>query len=147
MKTLHLWFEWLKLGMQRHSKAFGWNMTGSLHWIIWSNIKKLASLRNTMIQKWFMVSKFLTMPYSSLFEFQVLGFICNTYYIVLFVVGFDAPLGRCLWLMLWTQHWLIVKYLQDNTPMVQRLHKCSTTRPMGSHPPLVMNILVYPTFD
>jgi len=65
-----------------------------------------------------MVSKFLTMPCSSLFEFQVLGFICNTYYIVLFVVGFDASLGRCLWLMLWTQHWLIVKYLQDNTPMV-----------------------------
>ncbi len=49
----------------------------------------MASLRNTMIQKWFMVGKFLIIPYSILFEFQVLGFICNIYCIVLFVLGFE----------------------------------------------------------
>jgi hypothetical protein len=37
-------------------------MIGSLHRIKWSYIKKLTSLHNTLIQKWFMVSKFLTMP-------------------------------------------------------------------------------------
>jgi hypothetical protein len=36
-----------------------------------------------------MVGKFLKIPYSILFEFQVLGFICNTYCIVLFVLGFE----------------------------------------------------------
>jgi hypothetical protein len=34
-----------------------------------------------------MVGKFPTMPYWILFEFQVLEFICNAYYIVLFVLG------------------------------------------------------------
>jgi hypothetical protein len=66
------------------------------------------------------------MTYSILFEFQVLDFICNIYCIILFVVGFEAPLGKCLWLMLWTQHWLIAKYLHDGMPMVQRLHQRST---------------------
>jgi hypothetical protein len=36
-----------------------------------------------------MVGKFLIIPYSILFEFQVLGFICNIYCIVLFVLGFE----------------------------------------------------------
>jgi hypothetical protein len=104
MKTLHLWFKWLKLGTQRPSKVFGWNMTGSLHRIKQSSIRKLASLRNTMNHKWFMVSNFLTMPYSILFELYVLSFICNTYCIALFVVRFKTPLGKCLWLMLLMQH-------------------------------------------
>jgi hypothetical protein len=47
-----------------------------------------------------------------LFEFQVLSFICNTYCIVLFVLGFEAPLRRCLWLMMWRQHWPIAGYLR-----------------------------------
>jgi hypothetical protein len=78
-----------------------------------------------------MVNKFLTMSYSILFEFQVLGFISNIYCIVLFVVGFEAPLGRCLWLMLWTQHWLIAGYLHNDTPMVQRLHPLTRSQVMG----------------
>jgi len=78
------------------------------------------------------------MSYSILFELQVLGFICNTYYILLFAIGFEAPLGRCLWLMLWTQHWPIVGYLHDGMPMMQRLHQRDIGRSMGSHPPRVV---------
>jgi hypothetical protein len=65
-----------------------------------------------------MVGKFLRMSYLILFEFQVLEFICNTYCIVLFILRFKTPLRRCLWLMLWTQHWLIVEYLCDSMPMM-----------------------------
>jgi hypothetical protein len=42
-------------------------MIGSLHWIKWFSVRKLASLRNTMNHKWFVVDKFLTMPHSILF--------------------------------------------------------------------------------
>jgi hypothetical protein len=58
----------------------------------------------------------LTMPYSILFEFQVLGFICNTYCIMLFILRFEATLRKCLWPMLWRQHWLIVGYLCIDMP-------------------------------
>jgi hypothetical protein len=51
-----------------------------------------------------MVNMFLMMPYSILFEFHVLDLICNTYCIVLFVLRFETPWGKCLWLMLWMQH-------------------------------------------
>jgi hypothetical protein len=69
-----------------------------------------------------MVGKFLTTSYLILFEFQVLGSIYKTFCIVLFVLGFEAPLKMCLWLMLWTQHWPIAGHLLDGTPMMQRLH-------------------------
>jgi hypothetical protein len=62
------------------------------------------------------------MPYLILFEFLVFEFICNIYCIVLFVLGFEAPLKMCLWLMLWTQHWPIAGHLLDGMPMMQRLH-------------------------
>jgi len=43
-------------------KALRWNTIGSLHRIKRSYIRKLTSLHNTLIQKWFMVNKFLIMP-------------------------------------------------------------------------------------
>jgi hypothetical protein len=138
MKNLHLWFKWFKLGMQRHSKALGWNMIESLHPIRWCNINILAFLCNTMIKKWFMVGKFPTMPYSILFKFQVLTFMCNIYGIVLFVLKFETPFERCLWLMLWMQHWPITRYLHDDMPMIQRLHQHITRGPIGSHLLLVV---------
>jgi len=67
-------------------------VTRSLHQIRQWGVKRLTSLHNTMIEKWFMVGKFLIMPYWILFEFQVLEFICNIYCIMLFVLGFEAPL-------------------------------------------------------
>ncbi len=69
-----------------------------------------------------MVGKFPTMPYLILFGFQVLEFMCNIYYIVLFVLGFEEPPGRCLWLMFWTQHWPIMGFFHNDMPMMQRLH-------------------------
>jgi len=143
MRTLHLWFEWLEPGMQKRSKVFGWSVIRSLHFIKWCDVRKLAFLHNTMIQNWFMVNKFLTMSYSILFEFQVFNFICNTYYIVLFILGFEAALERCLWLMLWMQHWPIMGYLRDNMPMMQRLYQCGTRGPMGSHPPPIMTQIAH----
>jgi hypothetical protein len=74
------------------------------------------------------------MPYSILFEFQVLGFICNIYYIALFVLGFEASLKRCLCLMLWNEQLPIVGYLRVNMPRMQRWHQRNTKGPMGSHP-------------
>ncbi len=88
------------------------------------------------------------MSYSILFEFQVLGFMCNIYCIVLFVLGFKAPLRRCLWPMLWRQHQPIVRYLHVGIPMMQRLHQRDTRGPMGSRPPLVVTQIArsYPQF-
>jgi hypothetical protein len=60
------------------------------------------------------------------------------YYIMLFVLRFEAPLGRCLWLMMWTQDWPIARYLRNDMPMIQRLHQRDIRGPMGSHPPLVV---------
>jgi hypothetical protein len=90
-----------------------------------------------------MVDKFLTMPYSFLFELQVLGFICNIYCIVLFILGFETPPRGCLWLIQWMWYWPITGYLHDVMPMMQRLHQCSTRRPMGSHPPLVVTHITH----
>jgi hypothetical protein len=82
-----------------------------------------------------MVGKFLIMSYLICFELQVLGFICNIYSIVLFILGFEASLGRCLWPMLWMEHWPIAGYLCNDTPMMQKLHQRDIGGPMGSHPP------------
>jgi hypothetical protein len=49
MRTLHLWFKWFDPSMQRHSEALGWSVTKSLHQIKQCNIRRLASLHNTMI--------------------------------------------------------------------------------------------------
>jgi hypothetical protein len=35
----------------RHAKAFGWNVTRSLRRIKWFDVRRLASLSNTMIHK------------------------------------------------------------------------------------------------
>jgi hypothetical protein len=40
------------------------------------------------------------MPYSILFEFQVLGFISIAYYITLFILGFEASLEATTYLPL-----------------------------------------------
>ncbi len=118
--------------MQRCSKVLGWIVIRSLHRIRWYDVRTLASICNTMI------GKFSIMPYLICFEFQVLGFICNTYCIVLFVLRFEAPLSRCLWLMLCMQHWPIAGYLCDDMPMIKRLHQCGIGGLMGSYPPLVV---------
>ncbi len=58
------------------------------------------------------------------------------YYVV--CLGFEAPLGNCLWPMLGMQHWPIVGYLRNGTPIMQRSHQHGTRRPVGLHPPLVV---------
>jgi hypothetical protein len=45
-----IWFEELEPNMQKHSKAFGWSMTRSMHKIKQCDIRRLASLHNIMIQ-------------------------------------------------------------------------------------------------
>jgi len=53
----------------------------------------------------------------------ILGFsrICHNNYFLLVVLRFEAPLGRCLWLMLCMQHWPIEGYLCINTLGMRRL--------------------------
>jgi hypothetical protein len=50
-ENLTLVIERLELTMQRHSKVLKWGAIGSLHQIRQSNVRKLASLYNTMIKK------------------------------------------------------------------------------------------------
>jgi hypothetical protein len=67
-------------------------------------------------------------------------------FFLLVVLGFKAPLGRCLWSMLCMQHWPIKVYLGVDTPKMHRLPQHVTRGRMGSHPLLIMTQIAHGLF-